>query len=258
MLQQIDEKLRVRAWEDQLHQFIADLLKNFVDLVESFRNLIDNSKENSPYRRLFSFLGLSATVYPLIIALETEDIIDDRLLTAIEALDLRVYKVRGTNPRAKLYKEIISKIKQKADPDAVYRGILDFTEDFMRDPEFKVYLYRDMYRNPATKYVLWEFESQQTPSFDHWDLGLYDDLQIEHIFPREPTFGFPAYGFEETEYLDSIDRLGNLTLLEERINKRIGNRIPDAKAPDYQQSRVPGTKKLGLNIVEEIIERRLW
>lgn len=234
--------------KSQLDKFIDDFLKDFVRFVKSFRHLVSKAENNSQHRKLFSFLGLSATVYPLIVSLEAENLVDDQLLAMIETLDLRVYKVRGTNPRASLYKETISRIKGKSNPNAVRNGIQSFVKDFMRDSEFPNYLDRNMYRNPATKYILWEFEKHQNPSFNEWNLVLYDNLQIEHIFPREPTFGFPAYGFEESEYWDSIHRLGNLTLLEEPINKRIGNKIPQGKTSDYQGSDVPGTKKLGYDI----------
>lgn len=228
-----------------LSQFIDDFLRNFVKFTESFKDLVDNAEDNSPYRKLFSFLGLSATVYPLIISLKAENLIDDRLLMMTENLDLRVYKVRGTNPRASLYKKTISKIKGETTSNATYEGIQTFIEDFMRDPEFQIYLYRDMHRNPAVKYVLWEFEKDQTSSFNGWDRAFYDNLQVEHIFPREPTFGFPAYGFQdqESDYRDNIHKLGNLTLLEEPINKGIGNKTPQDKASDYQESKIPGTKK---------------
>lgn len=233
----------------QLHGFMDDFLKNFKKFVENFKELIKNAENNSQYKKMFIFLGLSAAVYPLIISLKSEDILDNRLLKIIEALDLRVYKVRGTYPRADLYKNIISKIKINPDPNEISEKIKAFIETWMRDTELQTHLDRDMYGNPAVKYILWEFEKYQDPSFNEWNFNLYKNVQIEHIFPVESTFGFPAYKFqEEGEYINNIHRLGNLTLLEEPINKRIGNKIPQGKASDYQTSNIPGTKKLGFDI----------
>lgn len=234
---------------EQLHRFMDDFLKSFKKFGQNFKELIENAESDSPYRKMFSFLGLGAAVYPLVISLKSEDILDNRLLKIIEALDLRVYKVRGTDPRADLYKNTISKIKINPDPNEISEGIKAFIETWMRNTELQTYLDRNMYGNPAVKYILWEFEKYQDPSFNEWNFALYKNVQIEHIFSEEPTFSFPAYEFQdEGEYINSIHRLGNLTLLEEPINKRIGNKIPQGKASDYQSSNVPGTKKLGFNI----------
>lgn len=231
-----------------LRRFMEDFLSSFTKFVDSFGKLVESAESNTLHRKMFSFLGLSAAVYPLVISLESEGLGDGDLLRAMEALDLRVYKVRGTNPRADLYKDTISRVKLRPNTNEIHRGIKSFVEDFMRDTEFQTYLDRSMYGNPAVKYILWEFEKHQTPSLDEWDIAFYNGLQVEHIFPVEPTFSFPAYEFEEAEYLDNIHRLGNLTLLEESINKRIGNAIPKSKVVDYQKSKVPGTQKLGYDI----------
>lgn len=242
---------------EALSEFIKDFLDNFVKFVEGFKNLVDKASPTNPsslYRKLFSFLGLSATVYPLILSLEAEGLLsdNDQLLPLIEALDVRVYKVRGTNPRADLYKRAISRIKSGS--SARVGKIRSFIKDFMDDDEFRVYLSRRMHKNPATKYMLWEFEKHQSPTFDEWDFDLYagsDGVQIEHIFPIEPVFDFPAYSFvDKSDYQNTIHRLGNLTLLEESINKRVGNRSPKGKAEQrgYFDSKVPGTKELGHQI----------
>lgn len=237
-------------------------LDGFDRFTRSFKQLTELAEEDTPHRKLFTFLGLSATVYPLVVALASEEMLTDQLLRLIETLDLRVYKVRGTNPRADLYRDTISRIKIERDPLLVHEGIREFTERFMRDAEFRTYLSGGIYGNPAVKYILWEFEKDRHPSFDEWDFELYDDVQVEHIFPEEPTLAFPARGFnDEGSYLSSVHRLGNLTLLEEDINKRIGNRSPDRKAEYYQSSAIRGTEQLGFDIgqagfTKDTIDRR--
>jgi len=240
---------RLKSEREQLYGFIDDFLKNFRNFVEGFRELVKQAGNNSPYRKVFSFLGLSAAVYPLLISLKSENIIDNRLLEIAETLDLRVYKVRGTDPRADLYRDTISKIKINPNPCEIYKNVKTFVDGFMWDTEFQWYLNADIYGNPAVKYILWEIEKHQASSFDEWNFDLYRNVQVEHIFPGEPTFGFPAYGFQdEVEYRNNINKSGNLTLLEELINKRIGNKIPQDKASDYQKSNITGTKRLGFDI----------
>lgn len=247
---------------DALASFMDGFLDGFDRFTRSFKQLTELAEEDTPHRKLFTFLGLSATVYPLVVALASEEMLTDQLLRLIETLDLRVYKVRGTNPRADLYRDTISRIKIERDPLLVHEGIREFTERFMRDAEFRTYLSGGIYGNPAVKYILWEFEKDRHPSFDEWDFELYDDVQVEHIFPEEPTLAFPARGFnDEGSYLSSVHRLGNLTLLEEDINKRIGNRSPDRKAEYYQSSAIRGTEQLGFDIgqagfTKDTIDRR--
>ena len=58
------------------------------------------------------------------------------MINTIETLDLRVYKVRGTDPRAKLYREVISQIKTTTNPRDIKTGIISFINEFMPDPLF--------------------------------------------------------------------------------------------------------------------------
>jgi len=235
--------------KEELYTFLDDFLNTFKNFVETFCNLIRNAEKRSLYRKMFCFSSLNVAVYPLIISAKTENILNDRLLRKIESLDLRVYKVRGTDPRADLYKNTISRIKISPDFEEIYDGIENFVDEFMWNAEFQSYLSRDMYGKPAVKFILWEFEKHQDSSFDEWSFDLYKDVQIEHIFPEEPTFSFPAFAFQdEADYRDNLNRLGNLTLLEESINKRVRNKSPQNKASEYQKSNVLGTKKLGFDI----------
>lgn len=50
---------------DTLNDFLAEMLSNFLLFVEAFKNLTEDAKNNTPLRKMLSFLGLSAAVYPL-------------------------------------------------------------------------------------------------------------------------------------------------------------------------------------------------
>jgi hypothetical protein len=171
------------------------------------------------------------------------------MLDIIETLDLRVYKIRGTDPRAGLYKNTISQIKLNPNRSKIFNDIREFIEWFMDDNEFQHYLNLNMYKNEATKYILWEYEKQKDPSFNSNDFALYKDAQVEHIFAETPTINFPGSGFQDEKmYYENIHRLGNLLLLEERLNKLVQNKLPVSKAPYYQQSKVSRTKSLAFQI----------
>lgn len=233
----------------QLQNFIEEFLSSFGRFVNAFKTIIEKTQSECQYRKIFVFLGLNARVYPLIISLEAEKILDQTFLNVLENLDLRVYKIRGTDPRADLYKNVISRIKTNPNPTQIYNGIVSFIRNFMPDTIFQHYLSLSIYGNPAVKYILWEYEKHQNASFNDCDSTIYEDLQIEHIFPETPTFSFPAHDFQDDiDYHSNIHLFGNLALLEESINKKIRHLTPLSKSSEYQKSNVPSTKSIGFQI----------
>ncbi|MCD6255698.1 MAG: HNH endonuclease [Deltaproteobacteria bacterium] len=244
-------KMMTQDLEKLIEEFLGDLDK----FATSFREIIGKVKIDCRIKKMFSFLGLNTRIYPLFISLKTENLLDNSMLDLLETLDLRIYKIRGTDPRADLYRDVISQIKVNPNRQQIIDGgnnligIKDFIQRFMDDAEFQHSLNKNLHGNPAVKYILWEYEKHLDSSFDDCDYELYRMCQIEHIFPEKHTLRFPAYQFsDERDYVANIHRLGNLCLLEEKINKRIQNKIPQNKSKDYQQSAIPRTKQLGYNI----------
>ena len=233
----------------RLQGFILEFLENFEKFVQAFKRIIDRVEHDCRIKKLFSFLGLSTRVYPLIISLESEGFLDDIMLHMIESLDLRVYKVRGTEPRADLYNFVVSQVKNTHDPTQINNNIRWFIVRFMPDSEFQAYLSRWISNNPAVKYILWEFEKQKNPVFNDCDFDFYEKLQVEHVFPVTLSFSLPAYGFDgDNEYWENIYKLGNLILLEKNINIRVSNKAIMEKSRDYLDSNIPSTKELGFKI----------
>ncbi len=71
------------------------------------------------------------------------------------------------------------------------------------------------------------------------DLTTYTEntIEIEHIMPQTCT-DKELYGMNEEEFAVYINRLGNLTLLENTINKSIHNDVYANKATKaYKQSK---------------------
>ena len=240
---------RLKDKPDRLAAFLDELLRDFERFVSGFRNVVKRVTTEHAYKKLFSFLGLNARVYPLILSLEAENLLNQEMLDIIESLDLRVYKIRGTDPRADLYRYAISQIKINPSAPEIANNIRGFVLQFMWDAEFRYSLSQRIYSTTAEKYILWELEKYKEPSFNDCDYDLYNDVQVEHVFPIITTLSFPAYEFkDEHEYLSGVYRLGNLCLLESQINKKVGNSIPPEKAKHYQESKIPGTRNLGYDI----------
>ena len=242
-----------------LEPYVLDYLENFRGMVRQFREAMDAARTESPYRRLLCFLGINASVYPLLLSACAEGIAED-LFELLEVLDLRVYKVRGTNPRASLYRNVISNVRIDSDVDKACKGTRKFIQTFMGDDEFRQYLRSGIDdKSRAVKYILWHYQnrvSQESdytlPEFDLWDYELYQDLEVEHIFPQSERIALPGYGFQdEEEYLTFQGRLGNLTLLESALNSSAGDESPEHKTEIYQKSEVPGTSELGYELENE-------
>jgi hypothetical protein len=238
--------------EGFLHDFISDLGR----FTAAFQMIVSRVSDDIRYRKLFSFLGINARVYPLVVALEAEGVLNLELLHIAECVDVKIYKVRGTDPRADLYRDTICQIKINPDVSRIGQSIGNFLSYFADEPGFRYFLNLVRYRNPAIKYILWELEKHNEPSFDDSNYDLYRQLEVDHIFSRETTLSFPAYGFQDQEdYNANKDRLGNLCLLESELNKRAGQDTLANKFRYYQQSVVLGTKALGFMIQNRIFTK---
>jgi hypothetical protein len=74
----------------------------------------------------------------------------------------------------------------------------------------------------------------------------YRDLQVEHIFCKNPDFkGFRKFGFTNKEMYDvEITKLGNLSLIESKLNKLVDNFHPADKMVEYQKSKFINTHSM--------------
>ncbi len=108
----------------------------------------------------------------------------------------------------------------------------------MNNHNLRNYLGADVYQNGAVKYILSEYSN------DNLNIDNYKDLQVEHIFSKEPNFEPATYGFDE-DYDYEKNRLGNLGVLEAGINKGIGNSAPINKVEGYLKSRISDLRNLG-------------
>lgn len=202
----------------ELENFIIDYLTDFTDFAVNYSNLVKDVETKCIYQKPFQFLEFTATLYPLLVRLYSQDKLDE-LLSLLEATEVRVYKLKGTNPISDMY-ELSSEITKKdMCIDDIRKNLMKFNEDFMSDHNLRNYLEADVYQNGAAKYILSEYSN------DNLNIESYRDLQVEHIFSANPDFNPRAYNFED-EYDYDKNRLGNLGLLEKGINTRISNTAP--------------------------------
>ncbi len=261
------EKLKQN--KNLLEEFIKELLKDLVGLSKSLLDILQRAKDKES-KELFKVVALlepNVRTWHLLVAANYRGFLTDELLRLIETMDIRIYKVRGTDPRRGLYLNVISTLKSvEAFPLEEFK---DFLQEFGNDADFEHYLKGSMYNNPATKYMFWEINTSpylknlansfginiRSGYFDDTDKELYARLEEEHILPQTLNTDFRYFGFlSEADYKEYINKLGNLTVLERTLNKKknCSNKIPAEKVEDcYLNSLLPYNRRFLARLLSE-------
>jgi hypothetical protein len=249
---------QLRDRPEQLRAFILAWCADLLAVSAALARLLERIAESETHKRLFQFQSPSASVYPLLVAAESRGILDEQMLKAISILDLRVYQVRGTDPKADLYRSAVSGMKTSNRND-ILRTILGYCRAFGSDQELNSILHGHVFKQGFTKYVLWNFAVERDREVTDLDYELFSDCQVEHILPQEgSTFDVTTFGFSSDEdYELTKHGFGNLTPLEERLNKRGQNVPPANKAAIYAESRLAENRVLGTRIREAGFRRDL-
>lgn len=243
----------------KLKGFILQYHISLYSFFKSFKNLIEKANENEKYYKLFSILGISSTLYPLLVKLNKYDMLDKvistnnySLLDIIELIDVRVYKTRGTDPRSQISAfsydiKATTKIKEIAD------WLIEYNKNWMTGDQFLLQLKGDIYRNQALVFMFVNLcEKIRDKKFSIDELREISEKKptIDHILPQTPKFSRPHYfGFNsKLDYLEYEHTLGNLTLLEERYNKHLQNKNPTEKSNIYSRSIFDITQKVSAKI----------
>ena len=209
------------------------------------------------YYKVFVILGLSATLYPLIVKLEMLGVInkeledehykDFTLFDLLELVEVRVYKARGTDPRSE-----ISGFTYEVDETWTIKRIQDwllwYNQKWMSKGVFQTELQGPIYGNRGLVHMFIDYcEHIQNRTFS---LSELKDLAnkaptIEHVLSKTPKFSYKSVGFKGAEHFwEYEDTLGNLTVLEKNINSAAQNKIPMEKVPLYDRSLYKMTKSL--------------
>lgn len=251
----------LRGDNEKLKKFIRSYVADLGLFFDSFVRILRRVPQGKIYYKLFSVLGLSARLYPLIIRLETRNLLNHRvqhsiastMLDLIEVADVRVYKVRGTDSRADM--SYLARDAKHLKPHDIEAKLVSFVNNFMSDAEFPRRLNSDIYPNVVLKYIFTEYnEHLLDREYTLQELIKQSETvpTVEHIFSREERFDFPNFGFGTLEeYNDRVNMLGNLTLLEKAINSQCHNRTPGQKISEnlYGKSIFEDAKRVSAEIM---------
>lgn len=245
---------------DFINKYITSLKQFFINLNEIILKVNSDTK----YYKLFVILNLSATLYPLIVKLQEKSLLEKELegknykgvtfFDLIEIIDVRVYKTRGTDPKADIVK-FVSSINTKKNID-IQNWLLWFNTRWMSKEQFNSSLSVNFYPNAALPYIFVNYcEKLNNQEYTLAELEeiVNTQLTIEHILAQTPDFNPEALGFQDMEDFCSYEgRLGNLSLLEKSLNSAIQKKVPLLKVElGYDKSRFPMTKKLASQIIHD-------
>lgn len=236
--------VRLRNKPQELEAFVTRYVADLAAFFGGLESLMNLTRTDKNIYLLFVTQNLTATLYPLAIRLylkgwlfESSVNVDTRcLLEMIELVDLRVFKLRDTNPKAGIAR--ITRELHGSSIDKVIFELRQFCQYFMPDALLTTRLVdEDLYRNLGLPRMLLEEDEQARQQICLQPLGLIElvrltigGLTVEHILPQEPSFNITAYGFSnDDEYEQHKHRFGNLILLEEPLNSSCNNRTVEEK-----------------------------
>lgn len=264
LLDEIEKRLNV--------EFIKDFLKTLRKTFEYIYDFVIKGKnekfedEESYMIHSLLYLGISGELYPIIIRAIEVNVEKDILISLYKAIEATIVRSRIINTSAKityrlegLYKESFldnGKTAEEKIKEIINRiSIMLNSEEYAviennKEPnknwwwsywtldKFKDNLKNGLKSLWTTKYILWKYENDLRDKNGKEKIG-YNKIrgyEVEHIAPKTENKnskenGYPEYNDEfYSKYLDSF---GNLLLLDEKINKSIGNKDFKEKLKNY-------------------------
>ncbi len=246
--------------QDELRQFIQCYSTELKEFFVKCREVVGLANSNPYIYKLFVPLGLAARLYPLIVRLHEKGILFDRIfddgrsdarfINLVELIDVRVYKTRGTDPKADIAR--LSHRIGKMSNDEIRDNLLAFNQNWMPVEMFSNNLSRYAYGNQALQYIFLTYcEELDKKTYEIEDVKriLQEQPNIEHILAQTPGFDPKAFGFLDAEEFESLQHsIGNLVSLEKKFNSEIKNKVPVEKVNTYSRSTISAARKIGTTI----------
>lgn len=233
-----------------LDSYLSNYLNSLLEYVRAFKRIVNRTVDNEDYYKLFSVLGLSVVYYPAITQLEKNLFLDQTLpkkgisvLKMVEIIDVRVLKIREYAGK-KYIAEFAYGLNNKAwTIQKIEEHLLWFNSHEISNDRFKDYLANyDYYKQTGLLRTLFIDYCERLRG----KVYLISELRkimgteptIEHILSQTPKFKPRSYGFKnEEDFEEYKNLLGNLTILEKKINSSIKNDDLVEKLNGYSTSK---------------------
>ena len=262
--QKLTELRKESDFKDAMAKFINQYIESLKSFFTNLNLIISKVGIETKYYKLFVILNLSATLYPLIVKLQEKDMLEKDLIGSkfigkkffdlVELIDVRVYKTRGTDPKADIVK-FVSSINGRSDLD-IQNWLLWFNTKWMSKEQFNASLSVNIYPNGALTHIFVDYcESIRSNEYSLPELQKIVSAipTIEHVLAQTPDFKPESLGFKDMEDFVSYEhRLGNLSLLEKSLNSAVQKKVPLLKVElGYDKSCFEMTKKLASDITSK-------
>ncbi len=169
---------------------------------------------------------------------ENDEASFEKVLKAVATLSFRYNVIcnKQAHEQERVYNEIAYKLSYKhintieeifAILEKIYPDDRTFKADFT-EKEFKTTNTRN---RKVVRYILFTLEKERSKKPLDFENGSYG---VEHIMPENPSEGWDS--IDDHTHERFVYRLGNMTLLENKLNQNVGNASYDVKQEAYKQS----------------------
>jgi uncharacterized protein with ParB-like and HNH nuclease domain len=244
--------------KNELYKAIRDSVKTRQEAFELLRELLRMSdvffalqkpdddfwESNKQITKDLKWLNLFNITQPLsllLVAYDTLNIKDfERLLSAIVKISFRYNIICGKNPNEQesVYNTVALDISLHK--DLKLQKLKDiYIDDDEFEQSFSTKQFKNIGRNNRlARYILAEIDSYNSNTVHD-----PDGLTLEHILPESPDPD--VWKLDDDTVSQWKYRIGNLTLLDKKTNKDIGNESFIDKKQYYAKSAIPMTKEIG-------------
>ncbi|AZI32278.1 DUF262 domain-containing protein [Kaistella carnis] len=257
--QQLDKKRGLEKWEKKNYppapekyvfelygaliskvgpsKFIEDLL-----LASNYYTAFINPSNDKVYLNSLKAMGVNKC-FPLLLAsvrkLNNENF--DKVCKAIDSLTFR-HSILRKDPKEleRFYYQVSESLVDDLDVENAINTIKEHL-NFKEEEKFKSEFVLSSMKGSVSKMVLDRITRKHSESVDWTN----KDVHIEHIMPQKPAGEWKIlFDSDEFEYKDYLNRLGNLTILQDKKNIKARNKDFNNKKEYYKESRLTITKTL--------------
>ncbi len=260
--QELDKKWGIDNWEKKnyppapekyVFEIYGELIakvgtqKFIEDLILASNNYIGfiNPGNGKIYLNSLKAMGVNKC-FPLLLSavrkLNNENF--DKVCKAVDALTFR-HSILRKDPKEleRFYYQISESITGDKDINKILEKIKEHS-NFKEEEKFKNEFIISSMKISVAKMILDRIVRKHSESVDWTN----KDVHIEHIMPQKPMGKWKVlYDKDEYEYKDYLNRLGNLTILQDKKNIKARNKDFSEKKKYYKESRLTITKNLVKN-----------
>jgi hypothetical protein len=257
--QELDKRRGVEKWEKKNYppapeKYVFDIYGELISRVGTQRFIDDlllasnnyigfvNPGNDKIFLNSLKAMGVNKC-FPLLLTavrkLNSENF--DKVCKAVDSLTFR-HSILRKDPKEleRFYYVIGESIVDDSDIDAVVSRIKEHS-NFKEEEKFRTEFIFSSMKIPVSKMILDRITRKHSESVD-WS---NKDVHIEHIMPQKPMGEWKIlFDKDEYEYKDYLNRLGNLTILQDKKNIRARNKDFNEKKEYYKESRLSITRKL--------------